>query len=328
MGRKALIGVDIGGTKTAVSACVEPPILLQRIEFPTQPNQGPGPAIHQILDAIRKILASQQLKMQEIQAIGISCGGPLDPINGVIQAPPNLWTWENVPIKSILTSAFSVDVFVENDANAGAMAEFSFGAGRGTRNMIFLTMGTGLGAGLILDGKLYRGTTDAAGEIGHVRLTRSGPSGYHKRGSAEGWASGAGMARNAVRYLQSNLGRGGSTVLTSLLQNNGKQLSAHVIWNAAQSGDTIAHRIIENTGRKLGEAMAILIDLFNPECIVVGGLAVRMGDALLEPARSVVAREALQTSAAVCRIRAAELGEKIGDIAAICIAMGAEKNVR
>jgi glucokinase len=224
MDGKVLIGVDIGGTKTAVSACAQPPALLQRIEFSTQPSHGPEHAIRRIIDAAREILASLQLGQQDIQSIGTSCGSPLDPIQGVIQTPPNLPTWKGVPIKSILTGAFAVDVFVENDANAGALAEFSFGAGRGTRNMVFLTMGTGLGARLILDGRLYRGASYAAGEIGHVRLTRSGPSGYHKTGSAEGWASGAGMACTAARYLQSSVSRRRPTVLTSILQNNGAQL--------------------------------------------------------------------------------------------------------
>src|SRR5579875_2043553 len=194
---KVLVGVDIGGTKTAVVLSPDPPALLTRTVFPTEPEKGPQAAIGKIIHAVREALHSLNLGADAIASIGISCGGPLDADRGIIQRPPNLPTWDGVPICSILREAFGVSCFLENDANAGALAEHAFEAGQGTRNMIFLTMGTGIGAGLILDGKLYRGTSNAAGEIGHVRLTRGGPSGHNKQGAVEGWASGAGMAQVA-----------------------------------------------------------------------------------------------------------------------------------
>ncbi len=307
------IGVDIGGTKTAVVLSAEPPSVIARVEFPTQPADGPEPAIHAIKQAIAELLKTHAV--ERIEAIGVSCGGPLDRSTGMIQAPPNLWTWIDVPIVSILESEFGTRCFLENDANAGAVAEHRFGAGRGTGSMMFLTMGTGLGAGLILDGKLYHGASDSAGEVGHVRLTRTGPVGYNKAGSVEGWASGGGMAQVAEAMVKAAQKRGVQTCLS------GKP-TARDVGMAAQKGDAVARKIVRATGRRLGQTLAILIDILNPEAIVIGGLAMRLGADLLDPARAVVRREALTLAAAACRIKPAELGERIGDIAALSVALG------
>ncbi len=321
MPSEVLAGVDIGGTKTAVVLSLQPPAILKRIVFPTNPAGDPGPVLEQITRAVHEALSSQKLKVADLQAIGVSCGSPLDPTNGVIQGPPNLPTWKNVPIKSILEDDFKVKCFLENDANAGALAEHQYGAARGTQNMVFLTMGTGIGAGLILNSQLYRGATQLAGEIGHVRLTRSGPLGHNKAGTVEGWASGAGMARVAKEAVEEAVANGEQTLLACWPQKDSQPLSARNVWDAAQSGDGLAQRIVATTGERLGEAIAILVDLLNPECVVIGGLAVRMGEALLGPARAVVKREALPYPASACRIVAAALGEQIGDVAALCVAL-------
>lgn len=314
-------GVDIGGTKTAVVISSAPPALLSRVEFPTLPVKGPTYAIDLIQKAIHELLTSLGLGLGSLAAIGVSCGGPLDRVSGVIHAPPNLQTWANVPLKEILEREFGVPCGLENDANAGAVAEHRYGAGKGTRNMIFLTMGTGLGSGIIIDGHLYRGASEMGGEIGHLRLTRSGPVGYNKAGSAEGWASGGGMVQVASRVLAASAKRGEISCLTNAIEK-GRELSARDIANAAQHGDAVAQRIIRMTGTRLGQVLAILIDILNPERIVIGGLAMRLGDSLLEPARKVVEREALAQAATACQILPAELGERIGDIAALCVAQG------
>jgi glucokinase len=237
----------------------------------------------------------------------------------VIQSPPNLLSWNEVPIKALLEREFGVECFLENDANAGALAEYRFGAGRGVNNLVFLTMGTGLGAGLILNGQLYRGSSHAAGEIGHVRLTRSGPNGYNKVGTAEGWASGAGMAKVARIALDKALEKGVATLLAQT--NNSVAITAQTVWEAAQCGDAVAQTVVRTCGKRLGEAIAILIDILNPDRVVVGGLAVRMGEAILGPARTLVTKEALPYAHGMCEIVAAELGEDIGDVAALCVAM-------
>jgi glucokinase len=318
---KTWIGVDIGGTKTAVVLSSQPPSTLARIEFPTCPEQGPERAINLIKQAIQQVISSSAIDLSTLAGIGVSCGGPLDPVMGVIQSPPNLATWVNVPITSILQCEFFVDCRLENDANAGAVAEHRFGAGRGTRHMIFLTMGTGLGAGIIADGRLYRGASEMAGEIGHVGLTSFGPIGYNKVGSVEGWASGGGMAQVATSEVAAAIKRGEATILSGTFHDN-EGLTAKDVADAAQQGDELAKQIIHSTGIRLGEALAILVDILNPERIVIGGLAMRLGDSILGPARLAMQREALAPSAAVCQIVPATLGEQIGDIAAICVAMG------
>lgn len=321
MAKQTVCGVDIGGTKTAIVLSSRPPKIDERIVFPTNSADGPDGAIEKIKKSIHEALSSQGLTSSALCAIGVSCGSPLDLTNGVIKQPPNLPTWKDVPIKAILEAEFGSKCFLENDANAGALAEFRFGAALGTQNMIFLTMGTGLGAGLILNGGLYRGVSQLAGEIGHVRLTRSGPAGHNKAGAIEGWASGAGMARVARDAIRDTIANGKSTLLATPNGNGTHSVSARAIWEAAQAGDDLAMSIVSATGERLGEAMAILIDLLNPECIVVGGLALRMGDALLGPARTMVMRECLPASALACRIVPAGLGEQVGDVAAICIAL-------
>jgi glucokinase len=318
---KIWIGVDVGGTKTAVVLSVHPPEMAGRIEFPTKPELGPEQAIEQIKAGIHKLLDGPGIDTSKLGGIGVSCGGPLDQASGVVMAPPNLPTWVDVPITSILTKEFGVPCRLENDANAGAIAEFRFGAGKGTRHMIFLTMGTGLGAGVITDGRLLVGATGQAGEIGHVRLTQDGPVGYNKAGSVEGWASGGGVAQVASQQVQAAIQRGESTLLAERFRTNGA-VTAKDLGEAARQGDALAKGILADTGNRLGEALAILVDLFNPDCIVIGGLAMRMGEYLLGPARATMEREAIPGPAAHCKVIPATLGERIGDIAAICIAMG------
>jgi glucokinase len=318
---RILAGVDIGGTKTAVVISAEPPTILGRAEFATLPDQGPARALNLIQEHLEQLLRAQGTDKTQLEAIGVSCGSPLDRISGVIQAPPNLPTWTDVPITAILQQKFGVVCRLENDANAGAVAEHRFGAGRGVQHMVFLTMGTGLGAGIIADGRLYHGASDSAGEIGHVRLSVSGPIGYHKAGSVEGWASGGGIAQVGNQEVAAAVEKGELTALSALLHNGGG-ITAKDIAIAAQQGDELAKRIIHSTGTRLGEALAILVDILNPERIVIGGLAMRLGESLLTPARAAMEREALTPSCEICQILPAALGEQIGDIAAICVAMG------
>lgn len=310
-----LAGIDIGGTKTAVVLSVNPPDVLWREEFETLPSLGPDHAVEKIIALLHRALAETGT---QASAIGVSCGGPLDRIRGIIQRPPNLPTWDDVAIKQVLEQEFGVCCFVENDANAGAVAEQQFGAGQGCLHMVFLTMGTGLGAGLILNGHIYHGTGAMAGEIGHVRLTEAGPEGFNKAGSVEGWASGGGMAQHAAEAIQEAVQRGEQTLLSAFLPN----VTARDVGNALLVNDAVAATIVRRTGTRLGEALAILVDLLNPQRIVIGGLALRFGEALLQPARQRMMEEALADAAAACTVLPAALGERIGDVAAICIAMG------
>ena len=308
---KVYLGVDVGGTKTAVILSARPPEALARIEFATLPEQGPERALQLIVESARSLLAQHGLG---VKAVGVSCGSPLDRVKGIIQAPPNLATWIDVPIRSLLEEAFDAPCQVENDANAGAVAEHRFGAGVGTDHMVFLTLGTGLGAGIIANGSLYLGAQGDAGEIGHVRLSPTGPVGYHKAGSIEGWSSGGGIAQLAARVLA----RPGRSSRLHAVEN----VTARDVGIAAQAGDAVARSILRRSGERLGQTLAMLIDVLNPQRIVLGGLAWRMGEPFMAPMRRVMEREALPQTLRACEVVPAALGEKIGDVAAMCVAMG------
>lgn len=206
------LGIDIGGTKCAVVLGKgEIPdnisnFIIDKIKFPTNVNRGYNEITKEILSKADELLERNNVKNTELIGVGISCGGPLNSKKGVIMCPPNLPDWDNVPIVNIVSEHFGVKAILHNDANACAVAEWRFGAGRGYQNLVFLTFGTGMGAGLILDGKLYTGRNDGAGEVGHIRLSENGPEGYGKKGSFEGFCSGGGIKKlaelTAIEYLR------------------------------------------------------------------------------------------------------------------------------
>ena len=303
-----LLGIDIGGTKCAVVLGDEKGNIYEKTSFET------GSAEY----SINKITEIAQ-SCSGFEKIGISCGGPLDAERGIIMSPPNLPGWDNIPICDMLTEKFSVRCRLENDANACAAAEWLFGAGRGTKNMLFLTFGTGMGAGLILDGKLYRGTNGNAGEIGHVRLAEYGPVGYGKAGSAEGFCSGGGIARIGRMMAEEKLQRG---MNVSYCKNAAEleNITAKSIAGYANEGNEDACEVYRLSGEKLGSMLALLIDLLNPEKIVIGSIFARAQNLLWQHAKKVIDREALEFSAAVCSVVPAELGDTIGDRAAIALA--------
>jgi glucokinase len=220
----------------------------------------------------------------------------------------------------MLQEEFKVPAFLENDANAGALAEWKFGAGRAARNMVFLTFGTGLGAGLILDGRLYSGTCDLGGEAGHLRLAEDGPIGYHKRGSFEGFCSGTGLAQMMAFELLCLAEEIGKQEMMQRYKSPAEVTGRDVVdW--AKSGDALALTVVEKSGRYLGKGLSLIIDLLNPELIVIGSMGVRLGELLFAPARQVIEQEALPGARQACKIVPAELGEKIGDYAALCVAL-------
>jgi glucokinase len=218
-----------------------------------------------------------------------------------------------------VSDRFGLPAFLQNDANACALAEWRFGAARGFRNVVFLTFGTGLGAGLILDGRLYTGTRDLAGEVGHVRLAPTGPMGYGKQGSFEGFCSGGGIA-HAARALILERRRSGGAVGFWPADRPLRELSAEAVGRAAEAGDPDARAIMDEVGRWLGRGLALLVDVLNPECIVVGSIFARCESFLRPPAEAELESEALPLARRACVLRAAELGERIGDVAALCVA--------
>lgn len=310
-----LLGLDIGGTKCAAVTANwdgERLQILKKEKCPTDHSVSPETMLERLFALADGILDGKP------DAVGISCGGPLDSAHGVILGPPNLPGWDDVPVTALAARHFGTPAHLQNDANACAVAEWKFGAGRGTRNMIFLTFGTGLGAGLILDGQLYSGTNDNAGECGHLRLERFGPVGYGKQGSFEGFCSGGGLAQLGCAMARECVQRG---VCPAYYQNGEAGVTAKSIADAARAGDETALEVYRVCGEYLGRGLAVLIDLLNPQRIVLGSIFARSGDLLRESMEQSLRGEALAASAACCQIVAAELGESIGDYAALATAL-------
>ena len=303
------IGIDIGGTKCAVVKGDLENGVKEKIRFATT---GKDETLKNIFDAVEKLMPAE--------AIGVSCGGPLDEKTGVIMAPPNLPEWDGVPITDMLTERFGVKAKLLNDANAGALAEWRFGAGRGSENMLFLTFGTGLGAGVILNSRLYSGTNGNAGEIGHIRLAEDGPTGYGKRGSFEGFCSGGGLAQLGRAFAEERLER---SIPVSFCKDRSalSDISAKLLAEHANSGDADAISVFDECARRLGQGLSVIVDIINPDRIVIGSIYERCENLLAPKMNEVLSREALGPALDVCRVVPAALGDRIGDVAALSVAI-------
>ena len=317
------LGFDIGGTKCAVvlGAYEDEIMTIQdKIAFPTETEKGWEYSVNNIFTSAFRLIEKNDLKKEDIKSIGISCGGPLDSKKGVIMSPPNLPGWDNVPITEMCEEKFGVKAYLQNDANACGVAEWKFGAAKGTENAVFLTFGTGMGAGLILGGRLYEGTNGMAGEIGHIRMENNGPVGYGKEGSFEGFCSGGGIAQTAKTMVLEALQKGEKPSFCESIDNL-DSVTAKTVAEAAKKGDELAIKIYEKCGKYLGRGLSVLIDILNPEVIVIGSIYERSNELLKKTMQKAIEREALSVSASVCRVVPAVLGDSIGDYAALAVAV-------
>lgn len=312
-----ILGFDIGGTKCAVVTALwdgKEIKLIKKEKCPTERGLTPTEMIDKLITMADGILDCKP------DAVGISCGGPLDSKNGIIMSPPNLLGWDNVEIVKQIEAHYGVPAHLQNDANACAVAEWKFGAGRGTENMVFMTFGTGLGAGLILNGKLYSGTTDNAGELGHIRLEKYGPVGYGKAGSFEGFCSGGGLAQ--LGYMKAlEKAQSGEYPMYFKKGMTVTDVTAKTVADSAEAGDETAMEVYRICGEYLGKGLSLVIDLLNPEVIVIGSIFARSRNLLWKSAKKVIEKESLSRSAHCCRVLPAALGEKIGDYAAVAAAL-------
>ncbi|MDF1514598.1 MAG: ROK family protein [Anaerolineae bacterium] len=311
-----LAGIDIGGTKCAV--CVghltgTGVTVLEKQRFPTP--DSPAATLAQCTERLAGMTSAET----PVRAIGISCGGPLDSREGLILSPPNLPGWDRVDVVTPFYQRFDVPVALQNDANACALAEWRWGAGQGCRNIIFLTFGTGMGAGLILDGRLYSGTNDLGGEVGHIRLAEDGPVGYGKAGSFEGFCSGGGIARLAQARARAAI-REESPPSFCPSEADLPGITAESVGRAAQRGDPLAVEIYETVGHYLGRGLAVLVDILNPERIIIGSIYPRQRSLLESVMMRVLRDDALPGALARCEIVPAGLGEQVGDLASLAVA--------
>lgn len=300
----SILGVDVGGTKTALIAGFSSGDILDRREFPTDQSSGYASwlaYLKQVWDSF-----SAELFPWKPTLTGISVGGPADWENGILLAPPHLSTWKDAPIRDDVASLVGTPARMEHDGRAGALAEYLFGIGVGSKNMVFLTFGTGIGAGIIINGKPYRGASGSSGEIGHVRVAEDGPVVYGKAGCLESFASGTGIAALARRDYPEKFPAG---------------TEAKSVIDAAKAGDQDAASVLRESAVKLGQGMAMIVDLLNPELIVLGSLSWRVPSWYIDIAKQSMRAEALFNNVEACMVAQAALKDQLQDKAALAAAL-------
>jgi glucokinase len=313
-----IMGFDIGGTKCAVFLCrLEGDTIIWNDRKEIQTTSDWRAVLDTLCVYGESMLETHEVSRHDCR-IGISCGGPLSPDRMTICSPPNLPGWVSVPIVSYLSEKLQMPARMLNDADACALAEWKYGAGKGSLHMIFLTFGTGLGAGLILNGRLYTGACGMSGEVGHVRLKEDGPVGYGKAGSLEGFCSGGGIRQMAIDKAKQMEKEGKKA---SFQTGEKEEIKAKDVAEAARAGHKDAAELLKESGTYFGRGLSMLIDILNPEVIVAGSIYARTHE-FMEPSMwEEIRREALASSAAACRIVPAQLGERIGDYGAVMAAV-------
>ena len=317
-----VVGIDIGGTKLATVVADSTGHILSKVRKPTLAEKGPEYALQLLFEMVRETVASADLAQESVSAIGVSCGGPLDTKTGVVYSPPNLPGWDALPLKAQLESEFHIPVTIENDANASALAEYRFGGGRGYEAVLYMTMSTGIGGGIVIDGQIYHGANDSAGEVGHQILLPDGPRcGCGKRGCLEAFCSGPAIARRAQDTIQKQLvdGTESATALLKLANGRIKDVKSEHVLEAAQTGDILALQLVEETAYYMGWGIANLVNILNPDIVLLGTIAIAAGDLLLNPIRKTVSEFAMTRPAEAVKIAPAQLGEALGDLAAIAL---------
>ena len=315
-----VVGIDIGGTKLATVVADQTGRILTKVRKPTLAERGPEYALRLLFDMVRETIELADLEPDAISAIGVSCGGPLDTKTGIVYSPPNLPGWDALPLKARLESEFQMPAIIENDANASALAEYRFGGGRGYTAVLYMTMSTGIGGGIVLDGQIYHGANDSAGEVGHQILLPDGPPcGCGQRGCLEALCSGPAIARRAQAAVREE--KASPTVLLNLVDGHVRDIRSEHVLEAARRGDVLALQIVEETAYYMGWGIANLVNTLNPDIVLLGTIAIAAGDLLLDPIRRRVSEFAMTRPAEVVKIAPAELGDALSDLAAIALVM-------
>ena len=342
-----VVGVDIGGTQLR-AAVLQGARLLSRVSVLTGVNPLPDNTMPRIFNVIQQALDAAQVTMNSIKGIGVAMPGPLNAHTGVTYSPPNWPAWANMPVRDIFQQRYQLPIYIENDANAAVLGEYLFGAGRGCGNMVYLTISTGIGGGVMLDGKLIEGASGTAGELGHMSIDWQGERcSCGNRGCLEYYASGAAIARIAnaaiaagqgtelqafVDTMQEHLTTIPDRAALPAAQDTSTQplvefddladivekphVNARTVARAAEAGVPLAREIITRAGEALGAGLVNILHIFNPECIVLGGGITMMGDMLMEPALHIIKERAMKASSEAAHIRIAELGVNTGLVGA------------
>ncbi len=320
-----VLAIDLGGTKIASAIVSSGGEVIARDYRLTQANEGVEPVTGRILGAIEHLLQKSNMVISQIDSISIASAGAIDFKKGLVTSSPNLPGWHNVPLRDRVVERFGIDTFLVNDASAAALAEHRLGAGHGTNNLVYITVGTGIGGGIIINGRLYLGTGGAAGEIGHMTIDADGPRCYcGNYGCLEEMASGRAIAREAIRRIRGGEG----SALIDIVAGKIDDITAKEVAQAAQSGDRLALEVVSQAASYLGVGMVNVVNIFNPEMIVIGGSVAKMGDLLLNPVRQRVKERAFKLSAQAVEIVPAKLGDDVGVIGAALFAREQKANRR
>jgi len=313
-----VIGVDLGGTQIRTGV-LHGSQLLSRVSSLTGDNPTPERIIPRIYAAAQEALEQAGILIDQVAGIGIATPGPLDYKTGIIYSPPNLPGWERIPLRDLFMEHFHTPVFVENDAHAAGLGEYMFGAGRGCSNMVYLTISTGIGGGVIIDGKILEGSNGTAGELGHMTIDMHGERcNCGNTGCLESIASGANIARRANEVIRSDEGAELLAFARTMAEKKEEPLhiTARTVALAAGAGIPVARAIIQNAAEAIGIGLVNIIHCFNPEMIILGGGVTQMGPLLMEPALRVVQERAMKAPREAVRIMQAQLGANVGLIGA------------
>jgi glucokinase len=314
-----LLGIDIGGTKTSVCIGDEQGLIRASRRISTQIPNGPETCIQHIVDLSRSLLDDSKLERKDVTAVGISAPGPVSVSKGLMLAPPNMPGWVNVPVVQRFQDAFQRPVFMNNDANACALAEYRFGACRGVANLVYLTMSTGLGAGFVANGKIVQGITDTGGEVGHHVLDIHGPPcPCGQRGCWEIYCGGRNVANRLREYIVTR------RIQTAILDQAGgdpDQIDFKAFVEAVKRNDPFAEQAWRDYIERLAQGIGTVIQFMNPEVILMGTIAIHAGDLLFAPLRKALPRYAWKPGVEACRLLPSSLGARIGDLSALAVAI-------
>jgi len=305
-----VLAVDVGGTKIFAALFSPDGNILAGVTRPTLPGEGVSAVIDRLCAAISSLLGENKMAVAQLAGIGLACAGGIHTPRGVVVTPsPNMPDWVDVPLADIIHKKFGVRVFLVNDASAAALGEHRYGAGRGVKNLVLFTLGTGIGGGIIINNELYLGAVGSAGEFGHMTVAADGPlCGCGNTGCLELFASGHAVERDAAARLR----RGESSVLRDMVKGDCDSVTAAQVGEAARGGDPLAYDLLARAAYYLGVGMVNAVNIFNPEMVVIGGGMAALGDMLLAPGRRMVAERAFSVSAGTVCIVTAALGNEAG----------------
>ena len=311
--KEVLLGIDLGGTNIKVSVFDRTFEKLGESRCATGASEGWQAVLGRIDRCTRSLLEQLGIGMNQVAVAGMGIPGLLDRKTGISRFSPNFTDWQDVPVSRWFREAWGMPVFIDNDVRSNLYGEWKFGGGQGRDNLVLLTLGTGLGSGIVMDGRVLYGATASAGEIGHMNMFRQGrPCKCGSSGCLGRYVSALGM----VRTLREKLEAGAPSVIRAWVGDDWGKITAQMVSDAYDAGDATARAVLEETGELLGFGLVNVVNLFNPQAIVVGGGMSAAGERLLGPARRVVESHALAISRAGCEIVTAQLGDAAGMLGA------------